>query len=298
MVSHLSNGALRASLTSTARACCSASISVSTGSRVTPRRPRPRSATPYSSYALACETHHGAQPHSQWQWQSLRSRSGASLRGYATAAEPQLAQDIAVLGGGLTGLTTAYYLACFHPAAKITIYEAEDRLGGWIDTERVEIKTQEGKTATISFERGARAVSPQTALMRWEDFVLYDLVRQSPPHSGRTEELLTQCSTDSQAGSPQPAQCPLCHSERRPPPRQAIHLLSRPLGGAPRLITILERKTPRGALWPAATWLHCLDGTPFQRFPSIGGEYEQKIERSHSKMDTRQGKSDGKAFNC
>lgn len=179
MVSHLSNGALRASLTSTPRACCSASASVSTRSRVTPprprSRPRPRSATPYSSYAFTREAPHDAHSRSQWQTHSL---PGASLRGYATASKPRPPKDIAVLGGGLTGLTTAYYLTCFHPSARITIYEAQDRLGGWVDTERVEVKTQEGKTATISFERGARAVSPQTTLMRWEDFVLYDLVSQ------------------------------------------------------------------------------------------------------------------------
>lgn len=103
----------------------------------------------------------------------------SGLRSYATASAHPLPNDIAVLGGGLTGLTTAFYLAHFHPNAKITIYEAADRLGGWVDTEHVEVKTQEGKTATITFERGARTVTPQTSANKWEDFVLFDLVRLS-----------------------------------------------------------------------------------------------------------------------
>ncbi|CAN8098950.1 unnamed protein product [Discula destructiva] len=101
-----------------------------------------------------------------------------STRHFAVAAESGPPKDIAVLGGGLTGLTTAYYLTRFHPAAKITIYESDDRLGGWIDTERVQVKTQDGKDATISFERGARTVAPQSSMARWEDFVLFDLIDQ------------------------------------------------------------------------------------------------------------------------
>lgn len=99
-------------------------------------------------------------------------------RSYATVSSTDLPRDIAVLGGGLTGLTTAYYLARFHPDAKITIYESQARVGGWIDTEQVEVTTLAGTDETISFERGARVVSPQTSLTRYEDFVLYDLVWQ------------------------------------------------------------------------------------------------------------------------
>ncbi|KKY32326.1 putative protoporphyrinogen oxidase [Diaporthe ampelina] len=95
---------------------------------------------------------------------------------YATVSNPGLPSDIAVLGGGLTGLTTAYYLTRFHPDAKITVYESEARVGGWIDTEKVEVTTLGGTEETISFERGARVVSPQTTLTRYEDFVLYDLI--------------------------------------------------------------------------------------------------------------------------
>lgn len=107
-----------------------------------------------------------------------RLSSPSKTCSYATVAGSgiQLPKDIAVLGGGLTGLTTAYYLTHFHPDAKITVYESADRLGGWLDTQRVDVRTSDGKDATISFERGARTIAPQTNMGRWEDFVFFDLV--------------------------------------------------------------------------------------------------------------------------
>lgn len=99
-------------------------------------------------------------------------------RSYATASGSSLPGDIAVLGGGLTGLTTAYYLTRFHPGAKVTIYESQARVGGWIDTQKVNVTTLAGTDETISFERGARVVSPQSSLTRYEDFILYDLIEQ------------------------------------------------------------------------------------------------------------------------
>lgn len=185
MVSHLSDGAVRVSLICNSRAAhyaasISTSVFVPASSRLTPPRPRPSRASAYSSCAFA----HAKAPVAQ-STRSITSpprsisSSSATYRSYATASGPQPPQDIAVLGGGLTGLTTAYYITRFHPDAKITIYEAADRLGGWIDTERVEVKTQQGDTATITFERGARSVSPQGGLTKWEDFVLYDMVWRS-----------------------------------------------------------------------------------------------------------------------
>jgi protoporphyrinogen/coproporphyrinogen III oxidase len=87
--------------------------------------------------------------------------------------------NIAVLGGGLTGLTAAYYLAKKLPStAKITLYESSDRLGGWIKTDRVPVDI-EGKSGTVSFERGARSLSSLVGnTFRFDDLVLYDLVRR------------------------------------------------------------------------------------------------------------------------
>ena len=65
------------------------------------------------------------------------------------------AENIAVLGGGITGLATAYHLAQTVPDAKITIFEKSSRLGGWIDSERVEVEGGD-----VIFEWGPRSLRP------------------------------------------------------------------------------------------------------------------------------------------
>jgi oxygen-dependent protoporphyrinogen oxidase len=65
--------------------------------------------------------------------------------------------QIAVLGGGITGLSTAYYLMRELPHAKVTIYEGSEKLGGWLQSKRVEV---EG--GSIVFEQGPRTLRPGT----------------------------------------------------------------------------------------------------------------------------------------
>ena len=65
------------------------------------------------------------------------------------------AQDVAVIGGGITGLTAAFHLSRDLPHAKITVYEQKSVLGGWVDSEHVEVK---GGTAL--FEWGPRTLRP------------------------------------------------------------------------------------------------------------------------------------------
>lgn len=52
-----------------------------------------------------------------------------------------------ILGGGITGLSAAWFLSRKHPKAKITLLEKENRLGGWIRT------SHEGG---FHFEKGPR----------------------------------------------------------------------------------------------------------------------------------------------
>lgn len=152
-------------------------------------------------------------------------------RSYATAPGSGLPADIAVLGGGLTGLTTAYYLTRFSPDARVTIYESQARVGGWIDTEKVQVTTLAGTDETIRFERGARVVSPQSSLTRYEDFVLYDLVCPScrpalDAHAPCPVPMLTRLSDRSTEADGSVS----CSVQGRPCAEQPLCLLSRPPG--------------------------------------------------------------------
>lgn len=63
--------------------------------------------------------------------------------------------DIAVLGGGITGLASAYFLSRSLPNAKITLFEASSRLGGWLHSKQVDIAS-----GSIVFEQGPRNLRP------------------------------------------------------------------------------------------------------------------------------------------
>lgn len=67
------------------------------------------------------------------------------------------AQHIAIVGGGITGLATAFWLTKDVPFAKVTIYETKARSGGWIDSERVEVND-----GSALFEWGPRTIRPDT----------------------------------------------------------------------------------------------------------------------------------------
>lgn len=79
----------------------------------------------------------------------------ARRRPYSEPATPPT-HDVAVLGGGITGLAAAYYLTRELPHAKVTIYEAQDRLGGWLDSKRVPVHD-----GTVLFEAATRSIRPQ-----------------------------------------------------------------------------------------------------------------------------------------
>ncbi|KAI9800155.1 MAG: oxygen-dependent protoporphyrinogen oxidase [Piccolia ochrophora] len=63
--------------------------------------------------------------------------------------------DVAVLGGGITGLATAFFLLKSSPSTKVTLYEAGSRLGGWLETKHVDVGT-----GSIVFEQGPRTLRP------------------------------------------------------------------------------------------------------------------------------------------
>jgi len=65
--------------------------------------------------------------------------------------------NIAVLGGGITGLTSAHYLTKEFPQANITIYEGSNSLGGWVKSYQRDVKN-----GHIIFEQGPRTLRPNT----------------------------------------------------------------------------------------------------------------------------------------
>ncbi|GFP52716.1 protoporphyrinogen oxidase [Trichoderma asperellum] len=128
---------------------------------------------------------------------SARRSPGSNDDGYAVPKRKKAGKlpddaSVAVLGGGLTGLTTAYYLAKWLPSTtKITLLEGSDRLGGWIRTDRVPVKVG-GVEGVVNFERGPRSFSSlNKSTWRFDDLVLWDLALDlglkvaSPPDQPR-----------------------------------------------------------------------------------------------------------------
>lgn len=65
------------------------------------------------------------------------------------------AKDVAILGAGITGLSTAYHLSQCIPDANITIYEKNNTIGGWMSSEKVAVKD-----GHVLFEWGPRTLRP------------------------------------------------------------------------------------------------------------------------------------------
>lgn len=59
---------------------------------------------------------------------------------------------VTILGGGISGLSAAYYLSVLHRGVKVNLFEASSRFGGWIKTEQ-----RDG----YIFEAGPRTIRPK-----------------------------------------------------------------------------------------------------------------------------------------
>ncbi|KAF9995914.1 hypothetical protein BGZ79_010369 [Entomortierella chlamydospora] len=67
---------------------------------------------------------------------------------------------IAVIGGGISGLSTAWYLArTAPPNVAITLLEGSKRTGGWLQSDRISDPQNPG--GSILLERGPRSLRPQ-----------------------------------------------------------------------------------------------------------------------------------------
>jgi protoporphyrinogen/coproporphyrinogen III oxidase len=104
------------------------------------------------------------------------ARPLVNRQGYATAAAPNSTQassfdhwrptDVGIVGGGITALSAAFAISQSKPEVNITIYEATNRLGGWIQSKRVDVDGG----GSVLFELGPSSLRtqwPDAAIMQY-----------------------------------------------------------------------------------------------------------------------------------
>ncbi|KAL8644465.1 MAG: hypothetical protein Q9226_007750, partial [Calogaya cf. arnoldii] len=106
----------------------------------------------------------------QWRHRQVYRHRFLQHRTFATSdpGSTRASPNVAVLGGGATGLASAYYLAQQLPNAQITLFEGSSRLGGWLHSKQINVGT-----GNIVFEQGPRTLRPS----RPNGWVTLDLIR-------------------------------------------------------------------------------------------------------------------------
>lgn len=69
---------------------------------------------------------------------------------------------ITVLGGGITGLSAAFHLSRRFPSCRIILLDRSDRLGGWVQSKKVQFGVPGGDIGTAVLELGPRTLRPQS----------------------------------------------------------------------------------------------------------------------------------------
>lgn len=77
-------------------------------------------------------------------------------RRYASTSAVNDVQNVAILGGGITGLAAAHYITEELPHVKVTIFESKAELGGWLRSKTVDVGDGQ-----VIFESGPRSLRPQ-----------------------------------------------------------------------------------------------------------------------------------------
>ncbi|KAH7096990.1 hypothetical protein BKA62DRAFT_662227 [Auriculariales sp. MPI-PUGE-AT-0066] len=89
--------------------------------------------------------------------------------------------SVAILGGGISGLSAAFHLARRYPTVPITVVEASTRLGGWIQTTQ---KPHPLLSGTYTIEHGPRTLRSSPALLELIHLLgIEDKVRAISPTS-------------------------------------------------------------------------------------------------------------------
>lgn len=107
--------------------------------------------TQHRAFADHCQLPRGVNSTKFHSTEGYNSPTGSRNGGQGRTGGKQ----VAILGSGISGLATAVYLRTMIPTAKITIYEATGRHGGWIRSKRVPVDD-----GYITFELGPRALMP------------------------------------------------------------------------------------------------------------------------------------------
>lgn len=92
--------------------------------------------------------------------------SARSVRSLHSGSHSNNSYDAAVIGGGITGLTTAFRLSQDPTCSKVTLYEKTARVGGWLQSETIPVEDGDGDGdgdgGEVVFEYGPRTL--RTAL--------------------------------------------------------------------------------------------------------------------------------------
>jgi len=105
------------------------------------------------SRAQACSPPHQLERRTQQDVVPKEPVCITAHRTYASTTEKK--PTIAVLGGGITGLATAYFLTQEFPNAKISLFESKEELGGWVKSDKINVGDGE-----VMFESGPRSLRP------------------------------------------------------------------------------------------------------------------------------------------
>jgi glycine/D-amino acid oxidase-like deaminating enzyme len=115
--------------------------------------------------------------------------------------------DVAIIGGGYTGLWTAYYLRLADPSLRVVVLEAEHagfgasgRNGGWLSGtatgSREHYAARSGRAAVVRMERAAIATLPEVERVCAEEGIDADLVRGGTLHVAQNPAQLARLEDD------------------------------------------------------------------------------------------------------